>query len=79
MNNEYKIFVETRSWAGWQKVGKPTTVLKLKDIQDKVKEVTENLDAEVLEFCIMVEIEPVGKTEPKPNIDFSLLASLPRT
>ena len=61
MNNEYKIFVETRSWAGWQKVGKPTTVLKLKDIQDKVKEITENLDAEVLEFCIMVEIEPVGR------------------
>jgi len=67
MNNEYKIFVETRSWAGWQKVGKPTTVLKLKDIQDKVKEIankfiiTENLDAEVLEFCIKVEIEPVGR------------------
>jgi hypothetical protein len=61
MNNEYKIFVETRSWAGWQKVGKPTTVLKLKDIQDKVKEITENLDAEVLEFCIKVEIEPIGR------------------
>ena len=61
MNNEYKIFVETRSWVGWQKVGKPITVLKLKDIQDKVKEITENLDVEVLEFCIKVKIKPVGR------------------
>jgi len=79
MNNEYKVFVETRSWAGWQKQGEPTIVSKLVDIQDKVKEVTENLDANVLEFCIMVEVTPTSKEEPKANIDFSLLASLPRT
>jgi len=61
MNNEYKVFVETRSWAGWQKQGEPTIVSKLVDIQDKVKEVTENLDANVLEFCIMVEVTPTSR------------------